>query len=213
VSIPRKSRDFMAINLAMRVLGGAGTNRLHHVLRTERGLTYGAQAELEALKQAGQLAAQTSTRSEATGETLRVMVDEFARLVREPIGETELGDAQAYLTGNFPLTIETPGAIATQVLDVLFYDLPIEEVQKFRQRVNAVTVDDIEWETTRYLEPDRLTAVLVGNASAFLDQLKRVGFNKVDVVPLADLDLSQADFRRKASPPSGSSQHSEKVIR
>ncbi len=73
------------------------------------------------------------------------MVDEFARLRRERVGENELADAQAYMTGNFPLTIETPDAIATQVLNVLFYELPIEELQNFRQRVNAVTVDDIEW--------------------------------------------------------------------
>ncbi len=65
LGIPRKSGDYMAIDLAMRVLGGGGANRLHRVLRSERGLTYGAQAELEALKR-GQLAAQTNTRSDAT---------------------------------------------------------------------------------------------------------------------------------------------------
>jgi predicted Zn-dependent peptidase len=205
VSIPRKNSDYMAINLAVRVLGGEGANRLHRVLRSERGLTYGAQADLEALKRAGQLAAQTSTRSDATGEVLRLMVDEFARLRRERVGDNELADAQAYLTGNFPLTIETPDAIATQVLNVLFYDLPIEELQNFRQRVNAVSVDDIEWVTKRYLEPDHLTVVLVGNASAFFDQLKRVGFNKVEVVPVADLDLSEPDLRRKAAPSSSRS--------
>jgi zinc protease len=206
VSIPRKSSNYMAINLAMRVLGGAGANRLHRVLRSERGLTYGAQADLEALKRSGQLAAQTNTRSDATAEVARLMVEEFARLRRERVGENELAEAQAYMTGNFPLTVETPDAIATQVLNVLFYELPIEELQNFRQRVNAVTVDDIEWETSRYLEPDRLTVVLVGNASAFINQLKRVGFSKVEVVPLADLDLSQPDLRRKSAPAASSRQ-------
>jgi zinc protease len=200
ISIPRKNNDYMAINLAAKVLGGSGANRLHRVLRSERGLTYGAQAELQALKRTGELTAQTNTRSDATGEVLRLMVDEFARLRRERVGGNELADAQAYLTGNFPLTIETPGAIATQVLTVLFYDLPIDDLQNFRQRVNAVSVDDIEWVMNRYLEPDRLSIVLVGNAAAFLDQLKRVGFNKVEVVPLADLDLSEPGLKRQASP-------------
>ena len=68
------------------------------------------------------------------------------------------------MTGSFPLTIETPDAIATQVLNVLFYGLPIEELQTFRERVNAVTVDDIERVARAYLQPDRLSIVLVGNA-------------------------------------------------
>jgi zinc protease len=195
--IPRKSGDYMAVNLAVRVLGGAGVNRLQRVLRTERGLTYGAKAELEALRLGGQVAAQTSTRSAATGEVLRLMVDEIARLRREGVRETELGDAKAYLTGSFPLTIETPEEIATQVLTVLFYDLPVNELQTFRQRVGSVSVGDVEWAAARYLEADRLTVVLVGDASIILDQLRRAGFRKVEVVPLAELDLSQPDLRQK----------------
>ena len=52
----------------------------------------------------------------------------------------ELADAQRYLTGSFPLTIETPSAIALQVIHAVFYGLDLEELQTFRERVNAVTV-------------------------------------------------------------------------
>ena len=68
------------------------------------------------------------------------------------------------MTGSFPLTIETPDAIAMQVLNVVFYGLPIEELQSFRERVNAVTVADIQRVARAYLQPDRLSVVLVGNA-------------------------------------------------
>ena len=78
------------------------------MLRTERGLTYGAQANMDTLKDSGDFEAETNTRSEATGEVLRLIVDEFWRLQRERVGERELADAKAYLTGSFPLTIETP---------------------------------------------------------------------------------------------------------
>jgi zinc protease len=199
LGIARKNGDYMAVSLAMRILGGEGANRLHQVLRGDRGLTYGARADVESLKRAGELVAQTNTRTEATGEVLRLMAEEFWRLRRDRVGDRELDDAKAYVTGNFPLTIETPNAIGTQVLDVLFYELPTEELQTFRQRVNAVTADEIEWAANRYLQPDQLTVVLVGNASGFVDQLKRVGFNKVDVIKLPDLDLGAGDFRRKAS--------------
>jgi zinc protease len=85
--------------------------------------------------------AETSTRSETTGEALRLIVNEVWNLKRERVGEGELEDAKAYLAGNFPLTIETPDDIATQVLNALFYELPS---QTFRQQVNAIDVDALE---------------------------------------------------------------------
>ena len=167
IGIPRKHPDYMAVNLAIRILGGEGSNRLHNVLRTQRGLTYGAQADMDTLKESGDFVAHTNTRSEATAEVVRLIFDEFWRLQRDPVGERELADAKAYMTGSFPLTIETPDAIAMQVLNVVFYGLPIEDLQSFRERVNAVTVDDIQRVARAYLQPDRLSVVLVGNVAAF----------------------------------------------
>jgi zinc protease len=101
LGITRSHPDYLAVNLAIRILGGEGSNRLHQVLRTERGLTYGAQANMAALKVSGDFEAETNTRSEATGEVLRLIVDEFWRLQRERVGERELADAKAYMTGQF----------------------------------------------------------------------------------------------------------------
>jgi len=195
IGVPRKSPDYMALNLAIRILGGEGSNRLHQVLRTERGLTYGAQASFDTLKWSGDIEAETNTRSEATGEVLRLIVDEFWRLQRERVSERELGDAKAYLTGSFPLTIETPNEIALQVLNVVFYDLPLSDLQNVRERVNAVTVDDIQRVARAYLKPDRLSVVLVGDAAAFRSQLEGVGFGQFETVELGNLDLTAADFK------------------
>jgi zinc protease len=196
IGIRRNHQDYMALNMALRILGGEGANRLHQVLRTERGLTYGAKADLDTLLDSGDFEASTNTRSEATGEVLRLIVDEFWRIQRERVGERELSDAKAYLTGSFPLTIETPDAIATQVLNVLFYGLPVEQLQSFRDRVNAVRTDDIERVARYYLRPDRLSIVLVGNASAFVSQLRGLGFTNVEVVDMDGLDLMAADLRK-----------------
>lgn len=196
IGIPRRHPDYMAVNLAIRILGGEGSNRLHNVLRTQRALTYGAQANMDALKESGDFVAETNTRSDATAEVLRLTFDEFWRLQRDPVGEQELAGAKAYMTGSFPLTIETPDAIAMQVLNVVFYGLPIEELQTFRDRVNAVTVDDIQRVARAYLRPDRLSVVLVGNIAAFGPSLKGVGFNSYETVELANLDLTAADFKR-----------------
>ena len=196
LGIPRKHPDYMAVDLAFKILGGEGANRLHRVLRSERGLTYGASADIQTLKQAGDFVAETDTRTETTGEALRLIFDEYARLRRERVNERELGDAQAYLAGNFPLTIETPDAIATQVLNAVFYELPLDEIGTFRERVQAVTPDDVQRVARAYVFPDRLAVVLVGNAAAFVPQLKGLGFDEYEVIPFDQVDLMAASLRR-----------------
>ncbi len=196
IGISRNHPDYMAVNLAIRILGGEGSNRLHQVLRTARGLTYGAQANFDTFKDSGDFEAETNTRTAATGEVLRLIVDEFWRLQRERVGQRELDDAKAYLTGSFPLTIETPNAIASQIVNVLFYGLPIEQLQTFRERVNAVTVDDIQRVARLYLKPDRLSVALVGNASQFASQLQGIGFGTFETVDIQNLDLTAVDFKR-----------------
>ncbi len=196
IGVPRNHSDYMALNLAIRILGGEGSNRLHQVLRTDRGLTYGAQANMNTLKESGSFVAETNTRSDATGEVVRLIVDEMWRLQRERVSEAELAAAKAYLTGSFPLTIETPDSIALQVLNVMFYGLPLEQLQTFRERVNRVTVDDIERVARFYLKPDAVSVVLVGNASVFASQLRGVGFGRYETISVDDLDLLTTDFKK-----------------
>jgi zinc protease len=197
LAIPRRHADYMTWDLTVKILGGEGANRLHQVLRSQYGLTYGAQADAEARKDAGDFVAETDTRTDTTGQALRLMIDEFSRLARERVGERELSDAQAYLAGSFPLTIETPDQIATQVLNVLFYDLPIAEIGTFRERVLAVTPEDIQRVARQYIRPDRLSVVLVGNARAFVSQMIEMGFGGYEVIPIDQLDLMSPSLKRE----------------
>jgi zinc protease len=196
LAIPRKHPDYVAWDLAVKILGGEGANRLHQLLRSQRGLTYGASAEIDAMKDAGDYVAETDTRTETTGEALRLMVEEFSRLQRQRVFERELADAQAYLSGSFPLTIETPNDIATQILNTVLYDLPIEDLARYRERVLAVTPDDVQRVARQYIRPELLSIVLVGNARAFIPQLQSVGFTDYEVIPLPQLDLMSATLRR-----------------
>ncbi len=196
LGIPRRHADFLAMDQAVKILGGEGGNRLQQVLRSQRGLTYGASAELETYKMAGGVRAETDTRTDATAEALRLAVDEFYRLQRERVYDGELEGAQAYLAGNFPLTIETPDAIATQVLNQLFYELPLEELQTFPERVRSVSPDDVQRVARNYLRPDRLAVVLVGNADAFVKDLAGVGFGEFERIPMDRIDLLAADLKK-----------------
>jgi len=198
IGVARTVPEYVAIDLMVRILGGEGANRLFGVLRSDRGLTYGASASLNTFRRSGDIVAETDTRTQVTGEALRLMVDEFARLQREVVRAAELRGAQEFLSGNFPLTIETPGAIAQQVLAHLFYGVDLSEIETYREQVDRVSPDDVQTAAKTYLKPEQLTVVLVGDASAFASQLSGAGFPAFDRIPLAELDLSSPTLRRGA---------------
>ena len=200
LGIRRDARDFMAVNLAVRILGGDGASRLQQMLIKRRGLAYGASADLSAYRTAGDIAATIGTRPELTGAALRVIIDEFFRLQREPVATRELDAANAFLAGRFPLSIETPDGIAARVLTSIFYGVPLAELGTFRDRVRATTPADIQRVARAHLRPDSPAIVLVGYAPVIADALQRVGLPSGEVVALADLDVTAADFRRPPGP-------------
>jgi zinc protease len=200
IAIPRKHNDYEAVDQAVKILGGEGANRLQQVLRSQKQLTYGASADLDTYKLAGAVIAETDTQTANTAEALRVVVDEFTRLQRERVYDEELLGAQNYMVGHFPLTIELPDAIATQVLNQLFYELPVEELPRYRERVLRVTPDEIQRVARWFIRPAQLSVVLVGDADKFVGDLKGVGFGAFERIPIERLDLLSADFLRRSSP-------------
>lgn len=197
LGVPRKHDDFETLDQAVKILGGEGANRLQQVLRSQRQLTYGASADLDGYKHAGAIVAETDTQTANTAEALRVVVEEFSRLQRERVHEVELEAAQDYAVGHFPLTIETPDQIATQVLNTLFYELSLEELPKYRDRVLGVSPDDIQRVARFFIRPDRLSVVLVGNADQFVGSLKGVGFGEFERIPLDQVDVLSVDLKKQ----------------
>ena len=214
LTLPRAHPDYLVMDVAIKILGGEGGNRLGSVLRTARSLTYSASAEMVGRQYSGDFMAKTDTRSAATAEVLRVTVDEIARLQRERVGRQELRAAQDYLAGSFPLTIETPNAIAAQVLEAILYGLELDDVEAYPDRINAVTPNDIQRVARQYLKPGSLSIVLVGDASTFIDDLAGVGFDTYELIPISELDISAVDLRRtrrvaEAAYPGGAGQKAE----
>jgi zinc protease len=200
LAMPRSHADFEVLDQAVKILGGEGANRLQQVLRSQRQLTYGASADLDAYKMAGSIIAETDTQTRNTAEALRVTVDEFARLQRERVSDEELLGAQNYMVGHFPLTIELSDAIATQVLNQLFYGLPVDDLPKYREHILGVSSDDIQRVARWMIRPDRLSIVLVGDADRFVADLKGAGFASFERIPIERLDLLSADLMRHADP-------------
>jgi zinc protease len=196
IAIPRKHNDYEAIDQAVKILGGEGANRLQQVLRSQKQLTYGASADLDTFKWTGAVVAETDTQTSSTAEALRVVVDEFTRLQRERVSDGELEGAQDYMVGHFPLTIEVPDAIATQVLNQLFYELPVDDLPKYRERILKITPDEIQRVARWFIRPSQLSIVLVGDADRFVNDLKGVGFGSFERIPIERLDLMSPDLQR-----------------
>jgi zinc protease len=197
LGVPRKHDDYETLDQAVKILGGEGANRLQQVLRSQRQLTYGASADLDSLKFTGAIVADTDTQTASTAEALKVVVEEFARLQRERVNEAELDAAQDYAVGHFPLTIETPDQLATQVLNQLFYELPVEDLPKFREKVLKVSPEDIQRVARWFVRPDQLSVVLVGNADQFIGSLKGAGFGTYERIPIDQLDILSADLKKQ----------------
>ncbi len=198
IGVSRTHPEYTTVDLMMRIFGGEGANRLFGVLRGERGLTYGASASFRAFKYGGSFIAETDTRSDATGEVLRLTINEVQRLQREAVDPRELRGAQDYMSGSFPLTIETPSAIAMQVLNQLFFGLSLDQLENYREDVDRVSPADIQRVAKQFLFPERLSIVLVGDANTFVAQLKAAGIETFERIPANELDLSAPNLRKPA---------------
>ncbi len=197
LAIPRKHPDYLAWDLAVKILGGEGANRLHRVLRSERGLTYGASADTQAMKQAGDFVAETDTRTETTGEVLRLMVDEFSKLQRQRVGRARAG-RRAGLSGR---QLSADRRDAQRARDADPERRVLRAAGRARSARSASACRRSRPTTSsavaqQYIRPDRLSIVLVGNAKAFVPQLRAPGFTDFEVIPIEQLDLMSATLRR-----------------
>lgn len=196
--IPRSSPDYVALMVANQILGGPASNRLFSDLRGEHGLTYSASSDLDCHLTAGTWVAKTSTRTPETAKAVHRVLDQMKRMRDHAISGEELQQAVDYLIGHQALDFETSAGIADQFLDLMNYHLSLDTWNNLPAALRRLTVDDIWQATRRYLDPDRATIVLVGNASEFEKDMKKLG--TIRVIPIGALDLSAPGFERSCSP-------------
>lgn len=174
VGIRPNDPDYYPLQVMNRILGGGTDARLFAILREEKGWTYGAYAQMTRPKDVGFLSATAEVRNEVTDSALTEMLRQLRRLREEPVPREELEAAKSFLTGSFPLRIETPSQIAAQVAQTRLLGLPTEALTEYRERVEAVTADDVLRVAREYLQPDRATVVVVGDATRVLDSLRGI---------------------------------------
>lgn len=170
--IVRTSPDYFPMLLLHTVLGANASSRLFMNLREEKGYTYGAYTNLDARRTAGTFRATAEVRTPVTGDSLKEFFYELNRIRTELVSEKEINDAKSYLTGVFPIRLETQEGLTDQLVQIKMLSLPDNYLQLYRDRVQAVTVSEIQRVATKYIKPDEAAVIIVGDGASVLDQIK-----------------------------------------
>jgi len=170
--ITRTSPDYFPMLMMHTVLGANASSRLFMNLREEKGYTYGAYSSLDARRTAGTFRASAEVRTPVTGDSLKEFFYELNRIRNEPVSEKEMVDAKAYLTGVFPLRLETQEGLIDQLVQIKMFDLPENYLEIYRSKIQEVTIEDIQEVARKHVRPGDAAIVIVGDGSQLKEQVK-----------------------------------------
>ena len=183
--------------VATQVLGGGADSRLFLILREQKSWTYGAYASLHRYRGLGYWQATAEVRTDVADSALRELLHQIDRIRTEVIPDSELAAAKGFLVGSFPLTIETPSQIASQVASVKLLGLGDEYLRLYRDRLAAVTSLQARAAAARLYRRGALTIVVVGDGAKLYGRLQ--GIAPIRIVDVDGKSLMPADL----TPPTG----------
>jgi zinc protease len=172
MGLTRTSPDYFPMLLMHTVLGATASSRLFMNLREEKGYTYGAYTNLDARRTAGTFRSTAEVRTAVTGDSLKEFFFELERIRTDRVSDKEINDAKSYLTGVFPIRLETQEGLIDQLVQIKMLNLPLNYLEAYRDRVQAVTVDEIQRVAQMYVKPDEAALIVVGDGAAVVDQIK-----------------------------------------
>jgi zinc protease len=163
IGIPRDDPDFFAAFILNEALGGGRfTARLMSEIREKRGLTYGIGSYLVTMDYADMYLGSFSASNDKVAEAIQVLRDEWAKIASTGITEEELATTKTYLTGSYPLRFDGNGPIANILVGMQMQGLPIDYAVTRNDKIEAVTMEDIQRVAKRIFLPDALHFVVVG---------------------------------------------------
>lgn len=162
-AVARRDPDYDTLRMANLILGRLGMmGRLGANVRERQGMAYYVFSSLEAGLGRGLWVAHAGVNPVNVDRAVDSIIEEVERLRRELVDEEELADAKSYQIGSLPLGLETSDAIAGIALDIAFYDLGLDYVERLPERISAITREAIRDTADRYLLTDRMAVVVVG---------------------------------------------------
>ena len=175
IAIDRRSPDYMAMVVMNYVIGGGASSRLFLNLREEKGYTYGVYSDFSALRYPGPWRAGGSMRTEVTEGALTEFFREFQRIREEKVTTEELEASKRAIVASFALSLEQPARVLAFAITSKLYGFSADYWDSYPARIMAVTADDVQRVARRYLNPDALQVVAVGDASKIKEPLEKYG--------------------------------------
>lgn len=189
--LPTDTRGY-ALALANQVLGGASDSRLFQILREEKGWTYGAYSGVTRARGLGSFRATAEVRTEVTDSALVELLTQVRRMGTELLPDDEFERQKQTLVGRFPLQIETAEQVAAQVANARLLGLATDYVQTYRERLAAVSREQLQAAARSGMRADAALIVVVGDGNLVrtaLEQIAPVTMVDVDGVEIAVADL------------------------
>jgi zinc protease len=162
-AIERGNADFFALQVGNYTLGGGGfVSRLMHEVREKRGFAYSVYSALLPLAQPGPFQIGLQTRKEQVDEAISVTRGVLTRFLAEGPNQEELLAARKYLSGSFPLRIDSNAKLLDNVAMIGFYGLPLDYLDTYVDKIEKVTAGDVRAAFARHIRPENLATVVVG---------------------------------------------------
>ncbi|TCO08452.1 M16 family metallopeptidase [Natronoflexus pectinivorans] len=166
--------DAIKASLMNQILGGGSFNaRLFQNLREDKAFTYGAYSRLSTDKRIGHFTASTEVRTSVTDSAVYEILHEMTRMRKELVSEEELDLMKNVLTGSFSRSLEDPQTVARFALNIERYNLPSDYYRTYLEKVAAVTPQDIKAMANKYLHPDHVIILAVGEADKIREPLSK----------------------------------------
>jgi predicted Zn-dependent peptidase len=175
IAIARRNPDYFAMVVMNDVIGGGASSRLFLNLREEKGYTYGVYSDFSAGRYPGPWRAGGNMRTEATEGALAEFFREIRRIREEKVPAKELEESKRSIAASFALSLEQPTRVLNFAITRKLYGLPPDYWDTYVSRIMAVTADDVQRVARKYLNPDALQLVTVGDAGKITPILERYG--------------------------------------
>jgi zinc protease len=186
LSLSRDNPDYPKVDFINYRLGGAFTSILNQILREEKGFTYGASSYFQEMKEIAPFVAASSVRSDATLESLKIFRDEMEKY-REGITENDLQFIKNSMIRSNALRFETNGSLVSMLSSIAKYNLPEDYIKKEEDVMKNMTVEEHKRITDKYIIPDKMYYVIVGDSATQMKQLEKAGMGKPLLIPLPSL--------------------------
>ncbi|MGE5681344.1 MAG: M16 family metallopeptidase, partial [Bacillota bacterium] len=175
IALSYKDPDYYKAVVMNHKLGGDFSGVLNMILRETKSFTYGARSGFSGNGFGGMFAANTAVQANATHETAQIIRDEIAKYRNNGILQEDLDQVRSSLLKSNSGRFETLGQLSQMLIPVVMYDLPFDYIKQREQALKDMTIDEEKQLSQKYIQPDKLIYVIVGDKATQLEQLKDLG--------------------------------------